>query len=136
MAVRMDAVRRFGVMFDETLPLYGWWEDVDFSRLLAPYGRILKSARMRGVHMGSKAGRTPGRRLGYAQVINIVYMMKKGSVSLPVGGVRIARNVVANMVRQLSPEPWVDRRGRFHGNLMALSDSMRGRVDPQHILQL
>jgi hypothetical protein len=103
---------------------------------MAPYGRILHANRLRGVHMGSKSGRTPGKRLGYAQVINIVYMMKKGSITLPVGATRIARNVAANLVRQFSPEPWVDRRGRFRGNLMALGDSLRGQVDPQRILQL
>ncbi len=136
MAVRRDIIVKNGIFFDETLPLYGWWEDVDFSRRIAPHGRILHANRLRGVHMGSKSGRTPGKRLGYAQVINIVYMMKKGSVTLPVGSTRIAQNVAANLVRQFSPEPWVDRRGRFRGNLMALGDSLRGQVDPQRILTL
>ena len=136
MTIRRDAVVANSVFFDETLPLYGWWEDVDFSRRMAPFGAILHADRLRGVHMGSKSGRTPGKRLGYAQVINIVYMMKKGSVTLPVGTTRIARNVAANLVRQFSPEPWVDRRGRFRGNLMALGDSLRGQVDPQRILSL
>jgi len=136
MAVRRDVIVHKNVFFDETLPLYGWWEDVDFSRRLARYGDILHANRLRGVHMGSKSGRTPGKRLGYAQVINIVYMMKKGSVTVPVGTTRIARNVAANLVRQFSPEPWVDRAGRFRGNLMALGDSLRGDVDPQRILSL
>jgi hypothetical protein len=43
MAFRLDATRR-GVVFDEALPLYSWLEDVDFSRRLAPYGRIVKLA--------------------------------------------------------------------------------------------
>ncbi len=136
MAVRRDVIIRNDVLFDETLPLYGWWEDVDFSRRAAPFGRILHANRLRGVHMGSKSGRTPGKRLGYAQVINIVYMMRKGSVTLPVGAARIARNIAANLFRQVSPEPWVDRRGRFRGNLMALADSLRGQIDPQRILHL
>jgi len=136
MAVRRDIIVENNIYFDETLPLYGWWEDVDFSRRIAPFGRILHADRLRGVHMGSKSGRTPGKRLGYAQVINIVYMMRKGSVTFPVGTTRIAQNVAANLVRQFSPEPWVDRRGRFRGNLMALGDSLRGQVDPQRILTL
>ena len=136
MAVRRETIVQNDVFFDETLPLYGWWEDVDFSRRIAPFGEILHAERLRGVHMGSKSGRTPGKRLGYAQVINIVYMMRKGSVTFPVGTTRIARNVAANLVRQFSPEPWVDRRGRFRGNLMALGDSLRGQVDPQRILSL
>ncbi len=136
MAVRRSIVVENSIFFDETLPLYGWWEDVDFSRRIAPFGQILYANRLRGVHMGSKSGRTPGKRLGYAQVINIVYMMRKGSVTTPVGAIRIARNIAANMVRQFSPEPWVDRGGRFRGNLMALGDALRGQVDPQRILHL
>ncbi|BEV11547.1 glycosyltransferase [Asticcacaulis sp. DW145] len=136
MAVRVRTARGHDVRFDEVLPLYAWWEDVDFSRRLAPFGKIIKSNRLRGVHMGSKSGRTPGVRLGYSQVANIAYLVQKGSVSFPVGAVRIGRNVFANALRQFAPEPWVDRKGRFVGNLKGLSDWMRGRVDPQRILRL
>lgn len=136
MVIRLDLARQHGVLFDEVLPLYGWWEDVDFSRRLAPFGRILKSNRLRGVHMGSKSGRTPGQKLGYSQVINIAYMMQKGSIPLGVGVVRIARNVLSNSVRQFSPEPWVDRRGRFVGNMKALADCLKAPADPQKTLKL
>jgi GT2 family glycosyltransferase len=136
MAVRSDVARNHDIWFDEVLPLYGWWEDVDFSRRIAPLGIILESSRLRGVHMGSKSGRTPGKKLGYSQVMNIVYMMKKGSVSGGVGFKRIMMNVLANSVRQFSPEPWVDRRGRFNGNLLAFWDALRGKIDPQKILKM
>jgi hypothetical protein len=36
MAVRLAPVRAHALRFDENLPLYGWAEDVDFSRQLAP----------------------------------------------------------------------------------------------------
>ena len=136
MAVRMAPVRTNEVMFDEVLPLYGWWEDVDFSRRMAPFGRIVMNSRLRGVHMGSKSGRTPGKRLGYSQVANIVYMMQKGSVPASVGAVRISRNVVANLVRTLKPEPWVDRKGRVAGNFKALGDCLRAPANPQKIFEL
>lgn len=57
MAVRMSAVRRGGCLFDELLPLYGWLEDVDFSRRLGELGRVVLSAASRGVHLGVKSGR-------------------------------------------------------------------------------
>ena len=38
MALRLAPVRENGVRFDERLPLYGWQEDVDLSRRLAPFG--------------------------------------------------------------------------------------------------
>ncbi len=43
MAVRLAPVRLHGIRFDERLPLYGWLEDVDFSRQLAPHGDIVKA---------------------------------------------------------------------------------------------
>ena len=54
MALRLSAVYANGVNFDENLPLYGWLEDVDFSRQLAPFGKIIRNQRMIGVHLGSK----------------------------------------------------------------------------------
>ena len=68
MVVRLDAVRRLGARFDERLPLYAWQEDIDFSRQLAPAGRIVKTETLCGIHLGSKRGRTSGVRLGYSQV--------------------------------------------------------------------
>ncbi|ESQ89445.1 glycosyltransferase family 2 protein [Asticcacaulis benevestitus] len=136
MVVRIKTATANNILFDEVLPLYGWWEDVDFSRRLAPFGKIIKSNRLRGVHMGSKSGRTPGQKLGYSQVANIVYMIQKGSVPVSVGLIRIGRNVFANMVRQFKPEPWADRKGRFRGNLIALKDCLLRPADPQRALRL
>jgi GT2 family glycosyltransferase len=136
MVVRIKAATANNILFDEVLPLYGWWEDVDFSRRLAPFGKIIKSNRLRGVHMGSKSGRTPGQKLGYSQVANIIYMIQKGSVPVSVGLIRIGRNVFANMVRQFKPEPWADRKGRFKGNLIAIKDCLLAPADPQRALNL
>ena len=136
MAIRANVVSANRLKFDEMLPLYAWWEDVDFSRQMAAYGKIMHSNRLVGVHMGSKSGRTPGQRLGYAQIANIVYMMQKGTVPLHLGTYRISMNLIANAVRQFSPEPWVDRRGRFIGNMKAIADCLQKPADPQKILTL
>jgi len=41
-----------------------------------------------------------------------------------------------NMVRALWPEPYVDRRGRLLGNVVALRDLVTGHMDPTRILEL
>jgi hypothetical protein len=48
----------------------------------------------------------------------------------------MGRNVARNIARCLAPEPWVDRRGRVKGNMLALGDLVLGRIDPRKILQL
>ena len=136
MAIRMAPARAHALTFDERLPLYGWLEDLDFSRRLAHYGRIVKSRRCRGVHMGVKRGRSPGKRLGYSQVANPYYMWRKGSLSARFASIQMARNLASNFGKMLRPEPWVDRGGRVRGNLLAMGDLVRGRIDPQRAREL
>ena len=136
MAIRLDPVRRHNIRFDEKLPLYGWLEDVDFSRQLARYGRIIKAAATRGVHLGVKGGRQTGTRLGYSQIANPFYLMRKGTCSPAKALTIAARNVLANLVRSVRPEPHVDRRGRISGNSRALLDLLTGRLSPGRVLSL
>ncbi|MEM9964501.1 MAG: glycosyltransferase [Asticcacaulis sp.] len=135
--VRLAPVRAHNLRFDENLPLYAWLEDIDFSRQLAPYGRIVRSSRLRGVHLGTKrSGRSPGDRLGYSQIANPAYLVRKGTMSWPYGYRHIAKNITANLVKSLKPEPWVDRKGRLCGNLKGLNDWIRGRLKPSNILDM
>lgn len=136
MAVRAAPVLAQDLSFDEALPLYSWLEDVDFSRRLAPHGKLVKSGAMRGVHLGTKTGRTPGVFLGYSQIANPVYLLKKGSISRRHAYEMMARNGASNLVRSLRPPRWADYRGRLRGNLLALTDLMRGRASPDRILTL
>jgi len=133
MAAQLSVALQHGIEFDENLPLYGWWEDVDFSRRLSPFGRICHSDKLRGVHLGSKSGRSPGKRLGYSQVANLAYLVSKGSISKWVAFRRIAMNVSANFGRCFFPEPWVDRRGRLVGNLTAFAHLLNGTLSPTNI---
>lgn len=135
-AIRMAPVRRNALRFDENLPMYGWLEDIDFSRQASRYGRVLRHPRLRGVHLGAKGGRTSGVRLGYSQLANPIYMMRKGTLTLSYGLEQMLRNVCANLLGVLAPEPWVDRRGRLRGNALALRDYVGGTLDPRNILQL
>ena len=125
-----------GVRFDERLPLYGWQEDIDFAARARPHGRVVKSFAFAGVHRGIKSARSSGVRLGYSQVVNPVYLVRKGTMEARYARKIIWRNVIANHVRVFRPEAWVDRSGRLRGNWLAMFDLLRGRVRPERILSL
>jgi GT2 family glycosyltransferase len=136
MALRLAPMHAHALRFDEALPLYAWYEDLDLTRRLGAHGRILRLAGARGVHLGTKAGRVPGVRLGYSQVANAIYLARKGSYPWNRALRSAARNMAMNVLRSLSPEPWVDRRGRLRGNLVALGDLLRGRLHPMRVMDL
>lgn len=136
MAFRMATVRAHGIRVDERLPLYGWYEDIDVTRRLGEHGTILRLAGARGVHLGAKSGRVAQKRLGYSQVVNPVYLARKGSFPWSHAIPSAARHCLINLVRSVKPEPWADRWGRFRGNMLGLWDLLRGRAAPERILDL
>lgn len=134
MAFRLPAAPH--VRFDERLPLYGWQEDVDFSAQYGRVGRVVITNMFTGVHLGATKARSPGKRLGYSQIVNNAYLWKKGTMRTKHAFVLAAKNFMSNMARSIRPEPWIDRRGRLRGNLLGLWDLLRGRADPRRILDL
>jgi GT2 family glycosyltransferase len=137
MAIRMEPARIHGVRFDERLPLYGWQEDVDFSRRLAEYGTVVQIGAACGVHLGVKFGRGSGIRLGYSQVANPLYLSnKRRGYPFRRALTHIGRNMAMNGMRAAWPEPYIDRRGRLFGNMLALRDLLTGRMVPERILEL
>jgi glycosyltransferase involved in cell wall biosynthesis/GT2 family glycosyltransferase len=119
MAFRVSAIG--DLQFDERLVLYGWLEDRDFGGALAKRGgRLIKCASACGVHMGVKSGRVAGDRLGYSQVVNPIYMLRKRTMTVG--------QVAGQLLR---PEPFIDRRGRLRGNLRGLADVLQGRLEPE-----
>jgi glycosyltransferase involved in cell wall biosynthesis len=132
MAYRTSSVK--DVRFDENLPLYGWLEDLDFGARIQ--GQLVHTDAFYGVHCGEKRGReTSGKRLGYSQVANPIYMRRKGTLSHRVAYTQLIRNVLANHSKIFFSEPWVDRRGRLIGNWCAFHDLVRGRIFPGKILE-
>ncbi|MET0547024.1 MAG: glycosyltransferase [Caulobacterales bacterium] len=125
-----------GLTFDETLPGYAWQEDIDFTMQLGRRGRLYWTDALIGVHLGVKSARSPGKPMGYAQIANPIFMRRKRTVSIRHAYPLMIRNVAANMIKSLKPEPWCDRKGRLRGNLQAISDLMRGRLHPRNILDL
>lgn len=136
MVIRLAPVRAHKPVFDEALPLYGWQEDIDFSRQMSRWGRVVRAEALTGVHLGVKRGRTSGVRFGYSQVANPVFLMRKGTVSLSFGGKTMVKNLLANVARAIRPEAHVDRAGRLKGNILALADLLRGRMHPQRICEI
>jgi GT2 family glycosyltransferase len=136
MVVRLAPVRKYGISFDEALPLYAWQEDIDFSRQLAPFGNIVQTEALTGVHLGVRRGRTSGVRFGYSQVANPIYLMCKGTMSVPFGAKTMIRNLLSNLAHLPWPEPHVDRFGRCKGNVLAGLDLLKGRLHPKRILEM
>jgi GT2 family glycosyltransferase len=128
---RMGSLR-----FDERLPLYGWQEDLDFCGALRGSGRIVRTNLVWGVHLGTKRGKGSEVRLGYSQIVNPAYIVLKGNMPVAFGLQLVARNFLANLVKSVRPESYVDRRGRLRGNLIGMLHLMTGRVTPEYILQL
>lgn len=134
MAFRSAAIG--AIRFDERLPLYGWQEDIDFSSQIRRGGRIVGTHAFTGVHRGVKQGRSSGVRVGYSQVVNPVYLTRKGTMRQSYALRIVTRNIAANLYRALRPEPWVDRWGRVRGNWLGLFDLACGRITPERIVRL
>ena len=124
------------LQFDERLPLYGWQEDVDFSAQLRGRGRIVWTNALWGVHLGTKKGKVSGVRFGYSQVINPLFIFKKGNMSLQRAAFLICKNIAANASKSIYPELYVDRWGRLKGNMIGLLHALSGKLDPMRVLKL
>lgn len=135
MAFRRSAIA--GLAFDERLVLYGWLEDRDFGAALAKRGgRSIKLGEALGVHMGVKAGRLSGRRLGYSQVVNPVYLRRKGTVTTSSLIWHVFKNFASNAAFSFCPEPYVDRLGRLRGNVRGAAELVLGCASPERALLL
>lgn len=134
MAFRCRAVA--GLWFDERLALYGWQEDVDFAGQIARRGRVVTTNAFAGVHLGVVKSRTPGVRLGFSQMVNPVYLVRKGTMR-PAHAARImGGNLIANHLKVFAPEPHIDRRGRLAGNWTGLFHLATGGLEPERISSL
>ena len=125
--------------FDENLCLYAWLEDSDFSHRCTLGGKppvINMSAGC--VHLGWRGGRISGRKMGYSQIINPIYLWRKARIfSLHHLVIQYwLRCLVANMVGVFLGKPEEDRLNRLKGNLTAMWHLLNRRCDPSAINQL
>ena len=124
------------ITFDENLPLSAWHADSDFRGQMEKRGHFVRADALWGVHLGHKTGRGSGVTLGYSQIANAFYLARKGTVPARFLAEIAFKNIFINTLRSLRPEPFVDRRGRMRGNIIALADFVRGRLAPDRILNL
>lgn len=137
MALRLDVVNQYNYRFDENLPAYGWLEDILLSLQMSERGECMQVPSACGVHLGTKAGRTSGIRFGYSQVANPLYIWRKvDNLGLKHMVRLIFPPVLRNMIGIFRPEPYIDRRGRFKGNLLAILDLIRGKAHPTRITSM
>lgn len=124
------------IRFDERLALYGWQEDIDFTSQLRRHGDVIQTGKLFGVHLGAKSGRVSGIKFGYSQVSNPVYLMKKGTMPVNFAMKLMARNLIANIIKSVWPEKYIDRKGRLAGNMLAIYHILQGKVTPEYIMNL
>jgi hypothetical protein len=134
MAFRDTVIRQ--CQFDEALPFYGWQEDQDYTGQAARFGRTVYIPQCKGVHLGSKSGRTSGLRFGYSQIANPLYLIRKGTMPKRKAYKFIAKHLIANTLKSLINHPQVDYPGRLKGNVRAVIDLLSGRCDPRRVIDL
>lgn len=122
--------------FDERLVLYSWLEDHDVARRLGAIGDLAKLSDAVIVHRGaSSGGRTNHMRLGYSQIMNPVYLQRKGSFPVWLTAWEIFRPTAKNVVYAVYGPQRSWRRVRLAGNARAVFDACRGRITPERIVQ-
>lgn len=137
MAIRFSRIG--ACRFDERLPLYAWLEDRDFShRYTAGAHPPVELQNAAAVHLGWRAGRVSGVRLGFSTVVNPIYLKRKANTfSLSFIVVRYwARCLAGNILGILTRDTEYDRVGLLKGNLLGFHHLLSGHCDPEHILQL
>jgi hypothetical protein len=133
--VRAAAARE--LQFDDRLPLYSWLEDHDFARRLMRRGPIAKVDDCVIVHRAAASGgRQSHVRLGYSQVMNPVYLARKGSFPTWLAAEQIFRPVAKNIVHSVRGPSATWRRERLSGNVKAVRDIVGGRISPERIAAL
>lgn len=125
--------------FDEKLSLYAWLEDSDFSYHCTRHGRPpITNLASQCVHLGWRGGRISGRKMGYSQIMNPIYLWKKARV-FPLRHIFIQywmRCLIANCLGVVCGKPQDDRLNRLRGNVLAIWHLIKGRCDPMAINQL
>ena len=135
MAFRMSAVGST-LRFDERLTMYGWLEDKDFSRIAKQSGRLVRCDSLLGVHLGLKQGRVSGVKFGYSQIVNPWYLCCKGTLTMSEACSNTLRALAVNGIKAIWPESFIDRRGRFKGNVVAVRHLLSGICRPENAAEL
>lgn len=121
------------VRFDERLTGYGWLEDRDFGFRCAQRGEVGYYGGCRVVHLGQQSGAASGLRFGFAQVVNPLYLWRKGSMPLRVLVFNLCRSSVRNVVAFLARDTRQGRNRRLRGNWIGLRSVLAGGITPEKV---
>lgn len=127
--------------FDENLPLYGLNEDIEIGFRMHRHGAVGGSARCVIVHLRESSGRIDEVGVGFAQIVNQLYLARKG-IGYPLWSTigrwiipLIAKNLIETLLRRRRTNG-ADYRARLKGNGYAFLDLLRGRIDPRRLEQI
>jgi GT2 family glycosyltransferase len=135
MTVRRSVLAR--ARFDERLPLYGYMEDRDFAFECVRLGHLARCESATLVHLCPAVGRISARRLGFSQIMNPIYLWRKGNYrSWWDVAWQVSRPFLINASLALAPGRGIDRLGLLAGNCRGLSSVLHGRIAPEDITQL
>ncbi|HUB82603.1 MAG TPA: glycosyltransferase [Bryobacteraceae bacterium] len=127
------------VRFDERLSLYALYEDFDFSVRCKQFGCLMIVPQCLLVHLRTGASRISAVRLGYAQLVNPLYLWQKGSQAWYPSLRICARSLTGNVLGCLIARrgiPRAERRRRLWGNALGLRDVLRRGPRPECIRQI
>ena len=123
--------------FDERLALYSAMEDVDIGTRARRYGEVGYYFGSLAVHLRTPGGRISHRALGFSEVMNPMYLGCKGTIPKRHAILKFAlrmplRNAILACVTGQRHERW----HRLIGNLHAIRDIMRRRIEPERVIDL
>lgn len=137
MTVRRNTVDR--TRFDERLSLYALYEDFDFSVRCKRFGLLMTVDRCLLVHLRTGASRMSAVRLGYAQLVNPLYLWQKGSQEWYPTLRICARNLTGNALGCFVARRGItrsERRKRLWGNALGLRDILLSGPQPESIQRI
>jgi GT2 family glycosyltransferase len=125
------------IQFDERLKSYSWLEDADIGKRAHLYGTVGFCPDASLVHLGIRRGRDSGRKFGFAQIMNPVYLASTGVFRWRQALVNhVIKATAANVAGAILRDREVDRWGRLYGNFYAFAQICRGRIQPEDILNI
>lgn len=124
------------VRFDERLPLYGWLEDRDFGARCGRFGEVGKTGACVFAHLGAGSGRVSGACFGFSQIMNAVYLWRKGSMTAAETIRHVTRALTGAIYWRIRDDRRLGRSDRLRGCMIAVGQVVRGRVEPERVLEI
>jgi GT2 family glycosyltransferase len=124
------------ILFDDRMKLYALFEDTDFGIRCRTKGRVVSYHGCIAVHLAEKSGRVSHRRFGFAQVMNVYYLWKKGTLSHKEAAVFFRNVLLGNVKGLLVPykgRSRAERLTQMSGNVAAFATIFRSGAAPEKI---